>query len=144
VRRAGTARLLILAFLALLVAPAHAGWVCPDGTPCGERVLQVAACAAHPAPDEPSCCKGGSGVETASGAVLSAASLCRFSLAPESQPVAPTAESRLAVDAPAAPAPGREWMPEALRVLAGFPEFTPGYRPPPLAPAAPSRAPPAP
>ena len=147
------AALLILALVATLFAPLKVAWACPDGTPCA-ATDQGFACVGGQCATEASCCR----VQTVH--------LCRHGALPG---VSNQAGSKLAVSAPehcrfsvsvrphlAAVTSGKLLLatPDAALALVSFtlaasairPTWlaapTLGYRPPPLLPSGPSRAPP--
>jgi hypothetical protein len=146
--------LLILALLAALTAPAGGVWACPDGTPCAPT-RQGFACVGGQCATAASCCRVKSVHLCRHGAVpgvsgphanevrVAAPEHCRFTVVSRTAPTATTVGGKLTV-----PAPDVALVSTILpcRIPAVRPTWlaapTLGYRPPPLLPAGPSRAPP--
>jgi hypothetical protein len=144
----------ILAFLLALVTPVRAAWSCPDGTPCVHDDVQGYVCAAGQCAEQASCCVAKT-VRCKHGAspvveqpvpdvpYMGTPEHCRFSVSAPPQLAAATTQTaglQLAFDADlSAPAVQLSLSP-AQPVWR--PEFTLGYRPPPILSLGPSRAPP--
>lgn len=145
---------LALAFLLAFLAPAHAGWSCPDGTPCVHDrhqgfVCAGEKCAAHAA----SCCvvkttrcKHGAAPDSEPGAwrpALQAPDHCRYHVTAVPKLVAVAEAVRffpVTADG-VSPAPAIQLLLPAFRPVWRS-EYTLGYRPPPSLLLGPCRAPP--
>jgi hypothetical protein len=154
-RRPRLALLLILAFLAALLAPVRVSWSCPDGTTCvaerGERyVCAGGQCRSHAScciVEQPCVCKHGAlpGARPGSKRLrIEGPDHCRFNVSARVQlrSAAQQVATFLAPDfdllAPSPPlSVPRPWGSPVWRDRHG-----PGFHPPPLLPAGPSRAPP--
>ena len=158
VKRPQLALLLVFAFLLAILAPVRESWSCPDGTPCVHDRAHGFVCVSKVCGAGASCCvartvlcKHGAwpglpalnNLPTGRPAITTP-DTCRFRVtAPPTLTALSKQPAKLLVLAPAVlPAAPTHIFSVTPCMPAWLTEYTLGYRPPPLLPLGPSRAPP--
>jgi len=151
-----TAILLIMALVATLFAPVRAGWACPDGTPCVSDRGEGYYCTGDRRAIQTSCCRIERSLRCRHGAFpgnerpeRSVAEIigpdrCQFSVSTPPPVVAAAKETGklLTLSLDSFPAPNSPEVTVPRATPAWQSAYALGYRPPPIPPTGPSRAPP--
>ena len=155
VKRPRLALLLVIAFFLALLAPERASWSCPDGTPCVHDRAHGFVCASKQCSGAASCCvaktvlckhgaRPGLAPSQSRRAGVETPDTCRYTVTrPPTLTALAQQPAKLLALAPAVlPAVPVLTFSLPPSMPAWLTEYTLGYRPPPLLPLGPSRAPP--